>query len=234
MKEKETQKKAVAIYIMGKKFFVPEGSTIMSALEYSGYQLKRGAGCREGFCGACATVYRLKGDYKLRTGLACQTVVEDEMLIAQIPFVPVVKPVYDVNRIEPTIAVFKNLYPEVFRCVACNTCTKACPQDINVMDYVNAVERGDIEKAAHVSFDCIRCGLCALRCPAEIAQFNVGILAQRLYGKYLAPGSSQLEQRVKEIKSGKFDDEMSCIKKKELAELKKMYYERDIEPGEKG
>jgi succinate dehydrogenase/fumarate reductase-like Fe-S protein len=229
----EEVKEVVSVYIMGKRFFVPKGSTIMSALEYSGYQLKRGVGCREGFCGACATVYRLKSDYKLRTGLACQTIVENEMLIAQIPFVPAVKPVYDIGKIEPSIVVFKYLYPEVFRCLGCNTCTKACPQDINVMDYINAVERGDIAKAAQISFDCIRCGLCALRCPAEIGQFNVGILAQRLYGKYLAHRSEQLKKRVEEIKGGKFDDEMDRMKATNLAELKKMYYARDIEPGEK-
>jgi len=233
MSEKKTKKDSVSVYIMGKKFSVPAESTIMSALEYSGYQLKRGVGCREGFCGACATVYRLPGDYKLRTGLACQTVVEEGMLIAQIPFVPAGKPVYDLDKIEPAIGVFKHLYPEVFRCVGCNTCTKACPQDINVMDYINAVERGDIAKAAEISFDCIRCGLCALRCPAEIGQFNVGILAQRLYGKYLAPRKASLKNRVEEIRAGKFDNSMDEMKKMDKAKLKKIYYERDIEPGEK-
>ena len=76
--------KLIPVYIMGQKHMVPEGSTIMGALEYVGYQLKRGVGCREGFCGACATVYRVEGDYKLRGGLACQTVVTDGMSIAQI------------------------------------------------------------------------------------------------------------------------------------------------------
>lgn len=223
----------VMVFIMGKKYGVPEGSTIMGALEYAGYQLKRGVGCREGFCGACATVYRLKDDYKLKTGLACQTVVSDGMLIAQIPFVPAGKPVYDINNLEPTVVAFKHLYPETFRCLGCNTCTKACPQDINVMDYINAVERNNIALAAEISFDCIRCGMCALRCPAEIGQFNVGILAQRLYGKYLAPRTEQLDKRVKEITSGKFNDDMEKMKSTKMDELRKVYYERDIEE-EKG
>lgn len=55
------ERKMVTVYILGERFSVPEGSTIMTALEYSGFQLKRGVGCREGFCGACATVYREKG-----------------------------------------------------------------------------------------------------------------------------------------------------------------------------
>jgi succinate dehydrogenase/fumarate reductase-like Fe-S protein len=225
-------KKQVSVFIMGKKFSVPVGSTIMSALEYSGFQLKRGVGCREGFCGACATVYRLRDDYKIRTGLACQTVVVDEMLVAQIPFVPAGKPVYDIRETGPVIGIFKQLYPEVFRCLGCNTCTKACPQDIRVMDYINAIERGDIAQAAHLSFDCIRCGLCALRCPAEIGQFNVAILAQRLYGRYLAPPSKDLAERVEQIRRGEFAAGMAEMKEMDKAKLKKIYYERDIEPGE--
>ncbi|MCJ7565025.1 MAG: 2Fe-2S iron-sulfur cluster binding domain-containing protein, partial [Candidatus Aminicenantes bacterium] len=47
----------VTVYIMGKAHRVPADATIMGAIEYAGYQIKRGAGCREGFCGACATVY---------------------------------------------------------------------------------------------------------------------------------------------------------------------------------
>ena len=45
--------------------------TIMEAMEYSGYQLVRGCGCRNGFCGACATIYRIKGDRELKACLAC-------------------------------------------------------------------------------------------------------------------------------------------------------------------
>jgi len=45
----------VDIYILGKRYQVPEGLTIMKALEYAGYQLIRSVGCRGGFCGACAT-----------------------------------------------------------------------------------------------------------------------------------------------------------------------------------
>ena len=230
--EKYDERKMVSVFIMGKKFQVPAESTIMGALEYAGYQLKRGVGCREGFCGACATVYRLKDDYKLKSGLACQTVVSDGMLIAQVPFVPTIKPLYNIEAIKPTLAVFKLLYPETFRCVACNTCTKSCPQDINVMDYINAVEHNDFARAAQISFDCIRCGMCALRCPAEIAQFNVAILVQRLYGKYIAPRTQQLDTRVTEIKEGQFDEELKKIKSYEKEILKKMYYERDIEPEE--
>ena len=51
----------VNIYLFGKKYEVPEELTIMKAMEYCGYKLVRGCGCRNGFCGACATLYRIKG-----------------------------------------------------------------------------------------------------------------------------------------------------------------------------
>ena len=51
----------VNVYFYGKKYSVPADLTIMAAMEYAGYTLKRGCGCRHGFCGACATIYRIKG-----------------------------------------------------------------------------------------------------------------------------------------------------------------------------
>ena len=50
--------KMVNVYFYGKRYSVPADLTIMTAMEYAGYTLKRGCGCRHGFCGACATIYR--------------------------------------------------------------------------------------------------------------------------------------------------------------------------------
>lgn len=218
----------VKVYFLGEGFDVPASSTILTAFEYAGFQLTTGVGCREGFCGACATLYREKGDYKIKPGLACQTMVSDGMHIAQIPFVPAEKAIYDINELDPDINAFKELYPAVFRCVGCNTCTKICPQDIQVMDYVQALIKGDIAKAADLSFDCIRCGLCALRCPSEIVQYNAGILARRLYGKYLMKKSPELEKRVKEIAEGMYDAKLAEVGAMNRAQLKEIYYARKI------
>ena len=92
--------------------------------------------------------------------------------------------------------------------------------------------RGDIAKAAELSFDCIQCGLCAMRCPAEIGHYHVAQMARRLYGKYIAPKAKHLEERVKEIEEGKYDEEMRKMMKKSIEELRKMYNSRDIEPEE--
>jgi formate hydrogenlyase subunit 6/NADH:ubiquinone oxidoreductase subunit I len=228
-KIKKPEEKLVTVYIMGKAHQVPADATIMGAIEYAGYQIKRGAGCREGFCGACATVYRLPGDYKIYAGLACTTLVEDEMYLTQLPSVPAEKPVYDIKKLAPTVSTFQVIYPEVFRCVACNTCTKACPQDLEVMDYIQAAMRGDIEKAMDLSFDCLCCGLCAMRCPAEIVQYNVGLLAKRLYGKYLSPESKEVGKRIIEIRKNAFDKEYKELMRMAGDKLKKKYYDRDTE-----
>ncbi len=227
--KKAPQDEMVTVFIMGMAHKVPADATIMGAIEYVGYQIKRGAGCREGFCGACATVYRLPGDYKIYTGLACTTLVQEGMWLSQLPSIPSQKPIYDMNKLEPDVSTFQKLYPEVFRCVACNTCTKACPQDLEVMDYIQAAIRGDIEAVMDLSFDCLSCGLCAIRCPAEIVQYNVGLLARRLYGKYLSKESKQLKKRIKEVEEHKFDKEYQELMKMKKAALKKLYYDRDLE-----
>lgn len=228
-KNKSAPKEMITVLIMGKAYKVPADATIMGAIEYAGYQIKRGAGCREGFCGACATVYRLPHDYKIYTGLACTTLVQDGMWLAQLPAIPAEKPTYDINELEPDVTAFQKIYPEIFRCVACNTCTKACPQDLEVMDYIQAAMRGNIEMVMDLSFDCLSCGMCAIRCPAEITQFNVGMLAKRLYGKYLSKESEQLEKRIKEVIERKFDREFKQLMEMTKDELKKKYYERDVE-----
>ncbi|HOW03053.1 MAG: 4Fe-4S dicluster domain-containing protein [Caldisericia bacterium] len=220
--------KKIPIYILSRKYYVPESSTIITAMEYAGFKLKKGVGCREGFCGACATIYRLPGDYKLHGGLGCQTVVQENMQIVQIPYVPNPKAIYDLEQLEPDPQVFLEYYPETFKCLSCNTCTKICPQDIQVMDYVQAVVRGDIEKVSELSFDCLSCGLCAARCPAEITQFNVALLARRIYGKYLSKKGKFVETRIKEIEEGKYEEGYKELANMPLEDLKKKYFERDL------
>lgn len=81
--------KMVTVYLLGKMFSVPEDLTIMRAMEYSGFRLVRGCGCRSGFCGACAVVYRLKGQTETHSALACQTKVEDGMCVGRLESFPI-------------------------------------------------------------------------------------------------------------------------------------------------
>ncbi len=221
--------KMVDIYIMGKKYNVPETLTIMDAMEYAGYQLKRGVGCRAGFCGACATVYRQAGDFELKVGLACQTKVEEGMYLAQIPFFPARKAIYDLEEIKPSVAHFARMYPEVFRCLGCNSCTKVCPQDIDVMQYVAYLQRGDFARAADLSFDCLMCGLCVSRCPVNIVHYNSALAGRRLYSRYLAPPDSFLAERARAIKEGEMDAEIDELVNADKEKLQELYNNREIE-----
>jgi succinate dehydrogenase/fumarate reductase-like Fe-S protein len=225
----EKGKSNVTVYVFGKQYRVPENLTILTAMEKLGYRLLRGCGCRSGFCGACATVYRIQGDYRLRTGLACQTPVKDGMVFSMLPFHPATKAKYNVNSLPADLSSLVRFYPEVMRCLQCNSCTRACPQELQVIDIMGAVMRGDVATAADLSFDCIMCGLCATRCPAEIVQYNVAILARRLYAVHLAPKSKHLQERLQQIKNGEFEEDLEKLTQLSTAELTKLYNAREIE-----
>ncbi len=221
--------KLINIFLFGKKYEVPSNLTIMTAMEYAGYQLVRGCGCRNGFCGACATIYRIKGDRELKVCLACQTQVEEGMYIATLPFFPLVKQVYNIDTISPEQQVMMQLYPEIYSCIGCNACTKSCTQSLDVMQYIAAAQRGDFARCAELSFDCVMCGVCSSRCPAGISHPQVALLARRINGKYLAPKSEHLESRVEEIKNGTFNQLLEQLMQKPISEMKELYNNREIE-----
>ncbi|MFH1941701.1 MAG: 4Fe-4S dicluster domain-containing protein [bacterium] len=235
--QKKTNKKVkgkpeelVPIFIMGKKYDVPASLTIQKALEYAGYQLIRGCGCRGGICGACGTVFRYPNSYRIEVGLACQTVVQPNMYITQIPFFPANKATYNIEKLKPNGSTVAALYPEIFKCVGCGTCTRSCPMDIDVMEYMSKSIRGDVAGAAEISFNCVMCGLCSARCPAEEAQYNIGILTRRLYGRHIAPRAKHLAKAVKNVEEGKYEKALKELKKLDLKALMKAYNEREIEP----
>lgn len=228
----ETNKKPemIPIFVMGKRYEVPETLTIMKAMEYAGYKFIRGCGCRGGICGACATVYRKAGDYKLYSGLACQTVVEPNMYLAQIPFYPANRATYDFSRLPPVPEEIFKLYPEIFRCVACNACTKVCPMEVEVMDVIANLKRGNIAQAAELSFSCIQCGLCASRCLGELPQYHIAQLARRIYGGLIAPRAKHLQEAIKVIQSGKYEECLRTLMRTPETELRTIYQEREMEP----
>ena len=219
----------VNVYLYGKKYTVPASLTIMEAFEYSGYQLVRGCGCRNGFCGACATIYRIKGEHMLHGCLACSTQVADNMYVASIPYFPLEKKIYSIEEIKPTEEIMMQLYPEIYACVGCNACTKACTQQLKVMQYIAYAQRGEYEKCGEASFDCVMCGVCSTRCPAGISHPQVALLARRLTGKYIKPEAKHLTKRVEDIANGVFDDAVAEIMGKSVEELKDMYNNREIE-----
>jgi len=220
----------IPIFVMGKRYEVPKTLTIMKAMEYAGFKFIRGCGCRGGICGACATVYRKEGDYKLYTGLACQTVVEPNMYLAQIPFYPANRASFDFDSIEPVPEEIYKLYPELFRCVACNACTKVCPMDVEVMDVISAVKQGNIARAAILSFNCIQCGLCASRCMGELPQYHIAQLARRIYGSKIVPRAQHLNDAVEASSKRKYDGYLNDLMKMDGEQIRVAYQSREMEP----
>ena len=223
--------KLIPIYVMGRRYEVPQGLTIQKAMEFAGYRFKRGCGCRGGVCGACVTIYRKKGNYQLKVGLACQTVIEPDIYLTQLPFIPANKAIYTIKNVSPNDSNIVKLYPELMRCLQCNTCTMACPMELDVMNYVAAAMRGDLKKVVELSMECVMCGMCAARCPAELAPFNIALLIRRMYGKHVIPPSPELSQRLEEIREGKFEAELSQLENTEQAELQERYKELQATKG---
>jgi len=224
--------KMIPIYVMGRKYEVPQGLTILKAMEFAGYRLKRGCGCRGGVCGACVTVYRKRGNYQLKVGLACQTVIEPDIYLFQLPFFPANKAIYTLKNISANDSNIVKLYPELMRCLQCNTCTKSCPMELEVMNYVAAAMRGDLKRVVELSMECVMCGMCAARCPAELAPFNIALLIRRMYGKHVIPLSPQLNQRLNEIKEGKFKEELERLKKTDKTELEDRFKDLQAKKGD--
>ncbi len=219
----------IPIHIMNTLHYVPEGLTIMRAMEYAGYRLVRGVGCRGGFCGACATTYRVEGSHRLHMALACQDLAVPNMHLTQLPYFPAHKATYDLEEITDPALHMVRLYPELANCMGCNTCNKACPQGLKVMEYVAAMLRGDLAEAAELSFDCVMCGLCTARCPAEITQYQAAMYARRVYGRFCSPRPGHLDERLTELRGDKFAAEVGGLTKLDAAALKQLYVSRDME-----
>ncbi len=103
--------------------------------------------------------------------------------------------------------------------------------DLEVMNYVSATIRGDFEEVVELSIECVQCGLCAVRCHAELAPFNIALLIRRLYGKHMVSPSPQLQQRLSEIRDGKYQEQIEELKKMDKSEVEKIYKELQATKG---
>ena len=137
---------------------------------------------------------------------------------------------YNFAELEPKAEEIFKLYPELFRCVACNSCTKVCPMDVAVMDVISLLKQGNIAKAAELSFSCIQCGLCASRCLGELPQYHIAQLARRIYGSKIAPRAEHLKDAVRAVREGKYEAGLDSLTRMSEAELRQLYQQREIEP----
>jgi ferredoxin len=206
---------------MGKSYRVPEGLTMIQAMWYTGHEVVRGAGCLGGVCGACAATYKTRDDIRLKTCLACQTVVEDGMsFYLAYPYYPSRKVPYRLEEVtDPKQDLFK-YYPEASLCRNCNACTEACPQGIDVRDGVWKAVFGEFEKVSEMFMDCVMCGHCIPVCIADIAPNHVAVYASRAQGVFLTPMPDNLNRRLEQIEAGSYEEDWKRILTLKEEELK--------------
>jgi heterodisulfide reductase subunit C len=95
--------------------------------------------------------------------------------------------------------------------------------DLEVMNYVSAALRNDLEQAVELSMECVMCGMCAARCPAELAPFNIALLIRRIYGKHILRRPRSLDQRLDDIQAGGFHRDLLELKASSKAELEEKF-----------
>ncbi len=205
------QPQMVTVEIEGKKFQVPAGITLMKALWYARKEVVRGAGCLGGFCGACATYYRTKGDPKVKTCLACSKAVEDGMSFSFMPAFPARKAIYNLQELKDPKQDLFELYPEAPLCRNCNACTEACPQKIDVREGVWKAVFGDFKAVSEMFMDCVMCGMCAPVCIADIAPNLVAVYVSRAQGVHFTDRPEGLDKRIREISEGKFNQDWERV-----------------------
>jgi heterodisulfide reductase subunit C len=104
--------------------------------------------------------------------------------------------------------------------------------ELDVMGFVAAAMRGDLERVVELSIECVMCGMCAARCPAELSPFNIALLIRRMYGRHVIPPSPQLVQRLKEIAGGEFGEEIDRLKEADEGEILERFKEFQATKGE--
>ncbi len=210
----------VSVEISGKRYAVPAGITLVQAMWHVGQEITRGIGCLGGVCGACATYYRTPGSYELKSGLACQMLVEEGMSFSLAPGFPVHKPVYKIEEIaEPKQDLFR-YFPEAALCRNCNACTEACPQGIDVRTGIWKAAFGDFKAAAELFLPCVMCSLCVPVCIAEISSNQVGLYARRTHAALLEKPADLVKNRVDEIANGRYDADWARLAGLSTEELK--------------
>jgi succinate dehydrogenase/fumarate reductase-like Fe-S protein len=209
--EQEQTVKKVPIEIMGRRYEVPEGITLVQAMWYTGHKIVRGIGCLGGVCGACSTVYRTPRSRDLKVGLGCQLLIEEGISFSLAPSYPVQKTTYRLDEIDdPKQDLFK-YYPEVALCRNCNACTEACPQHIDVRTGVWKAVFGDFNEVANLFLSCVMCSLCVPVCIADISPNLVALYARRAQGSLYTKRPPRLLERIREIEEGKYGPEWEKI-----------------------
>ncbi len=211
------------LYIMGNAYQVPAGFTIMTCMEYAGFTLTRGCGCRGGICGACAVVYRVGQESTWHVGLACQTLTQDHMNFLFLPYVQGQEGLYNAATTPCSVQAITSTYPKLNKCIQCNTCTRSCPLGLKVLGYVQALQQGNFEKVRTLSMECILCGMCAVRCPKELTPFAMALMARRLLAKHKYKATPDFAKSLAQAQQGHDQQQILSYKTMEPQALREVY-----------
>jgi succinate dehydrogenase/fumarate reductase-like Fe-S protein len=194
----------ITVEIQGKFHHVLEGVTALQALWYTGHEMIRGIGCLGGVCGACTFTYRRNGEPGVKTGLACQTLVEQGMSFSPPVSITATRAKYHIQEIKEPEASLLKYYPETRRCTRCNACTLVCPQDIDVRACVLKALSGEFSAVSEMFYNCVMCGLCAAVCDVAIKPNLVALYARRSQAAQCSPRPENLLRRLQEVESGTY------------------------------
>ena len=219
----------IRVTVIGKEYLLPEGSTVLEALETAGYRMEHGGGCGVGVCGACAVLYRMEGEMAVKATLACRTPIAEGMNVLTLPH-----PTVEGGRADPTMmerekVSLARVFPSLASCMECRACDRVCPQGIRVSRYIRDARMGRIRECAEATFACVMCGLCETQCRMKIPQPAVAMLARRIQGVTDLEGDKTLPAKVLEIREGAYDAAMTELLAADEETLRQRYEARQFE-----
>ena len=172
-------KKTVSIKISGKTIQAQEGETLINAIWNAGIAESIKAGCTGGVCGACTVTLRYSDGRQGGTELACMKTVLEGMEVFPCPVDADVSMEPVAN---PDVLALQSVFPTFNRCTKCDSCTKACPMSIPVMESVLRMQKGEFLQVAEDFMTCIHCGLCRFVCEDRVKPHNMGLWVRRSIG----------------------------------------------------
>lgn len=218
--QKETLK-LINVEISGRQVQVPSGITAIKALWYTGQEVIHGVGCLGGVCGACSILYRVPGKFEIKYGLGCQIVMEEGMSFSFAPHIPSGKAKYRLEEIKDPKQDLVKYYPEAALCRNCNTCTRVCPQGIDVRGNIWRAVFGEFKQVRDETLSCVMCNLCVPVCIADISPNLVFVYARRSYNHSYERKAQNLSTRMADIQEGKFQADWELIAKLDNKEMEK-------------